>query len=119
MVSSYAKYPLDFYSLHLGNAPGWKVGGRPPWGRTDPYPQYCAVCEVRMVPPLTIASQERSGGEGHSWAPQEDQAAALAGPHYAGQHPSLPTKVEVGSTDNMQIYVGPTSPEHPHTDLIQ
>lgn len=28
-----------------------------------------------MVPLLTIASWEWDGGEGRSWAPQEDQAA--------------------------------------------
>ncbi|MGW5641040.1 hypothetical protein ACWEWQ_41125, partial [Streptomyces sp. NPDC003832] len=116
--SSYAPYPREFYSIHLGNAPGWKVGGWPPWGRTDPYPRYCAVCEVQMVPLLTIASWEWNGGEGRSWAPQEEQAA-LAGSHGPGPYPSQPTRVEVGSTDNMQIYVCPASPEHPHTDLIQ
>jgi hypothetical protein len=75
-----------------------------------------------MVPLLTIASYEWDGGEGHSWAPHEDQAAAYAANTVGsccGQRPSQPTKVEVGSTDNMQIYVCPTSPEHPHTDLIQ
>ncbi|WP_405697853.1 hypothetical protein [Streptomyces sp. NBC_01185] len=120
--SSYAEYPCDFYNPHLADAPGWKVGGWPPWGRTDPVPRYCAVCEVRMVPLLTIASSEWDGGEGHSWAPREEQAAALAANttgSCCGQDPSQPTKVEVGSTDNMQIYVCPTSPEHPHTDLIQ
>ncbi|WP_338672614.1 hypothetical protein V1460_17420 [Streptomyces sp. SCSIO 30461] len=116
--SSYAAYPREFYHVHLGNAPGWKVGGWPLWGRTDPYRRYCAVCEVQMVPLLTIASFEWGGGEGRSWAPQEDQAA-LADSHYRGQSPSQPTRVEVGSTDNMQIYVCPTSPEHPHTDLVQ
>ncbi|MFC9730741.1 hypothetical protein ACFWGM_11270 [Streptomyces roseolus] len=117
--SSYAEDPHEFYMTHLGQAPGWKVGGWPPWGRTDPNPRYCAVCEAQMIPLLTIASWEWGGGEGHSWAPREDQAAALADSHYAGQDPSQPTKVEVGSTDNMQIYVCPTSPEHPHTDLVQ
>ncbi|MEV6307637.1 hypothetical protein AB0M10_03430 [Streptomyces sp. NPDC051840] len=117
--SPYDEYPPDFYRTHLGNAPGWKAGGWPPWGRTDPYARHCAVCEARMVPLLTIASWEWDGGDGHSWAPQEDQAAARATSHYAGQAPSQPTKVEVGSTDNMQIYVCPDSPEHPHTDLIQ
>ena len=72
-----------------------------------------------MVPLLTIASREWDGGEGYSWAPYEDQAAAQAIGHCRGQSPSRPTKVEVGSTDNMQIYVCPTSPQHPHTDLIQ
>ncbi|MER5564026.1 hypothetical protein ABT071_36180 [Streptomyces sp. NPDC002506] len=35
------------------------------------------------------------------------------------QSPSQPTRVELGSTDNMQIYICRDSPEHPHTDLIQ
>ncbi|APY90219.1 hypothetical protein DCW30_35650 [Streptomyces alfalfae] len=117
--SFYAQYPREFYSIHLGNAPGWKVGGWPPWGRTDPYRRHCAVCEAQMVPLLTIASWEWSGGEGRSWAPQEDQAAAHADARGPGRYPSQPTRVEVGSTDNMQIYVCPRSPEHPHTDLIQ
>ncbi|QES33190.1 hypothetical protein DEJ48_07055 [Streptomyces venezuelae] len=117
--SSYARYPREFYSLHLGNAPGWKVGGWPPWGRTDPIRRYCAVCEVQMVPLLTIASFEWDGGEGRSWAPQEEQDAVLAGSRGPRQYLSQPTRVEVGSTDNLQIYVCPTSPEHPHTDLIQ
>lgn len=120
--STYADWPRDFYDIHLADAPGWKVGGWPPWGRTDPNPRSCTVCDVQMVPLLTIASGEWDGGEGHSWAPQEEQAAAHAANtagHCCGQDPSQPTKVEVGSTDNMQIYVCPTSPEHPHTDLIQ
>ncbi|MFF6837130.1 hypothetical protein ACFY84_35965, partial [Streptomyces sp. NPDC012438] len=79
-------------------------------------PRYCAVCEAQMVPLLTIASFEWDGDEG--WVPQEDQANA-ASSYYAGKNPSQPTRVEVGSTDNMQIYVCPISPEHPHTDLIQ
>ncbi|WP_374213285.1 hypothetical protein [Streptomyces sp. G1] len=74
------------------------------------------MCEALMVPLLTIASWEWDGDE--AWVPQEDQAKA-AGSYSAGQNPSQPTGVEVGSTDNMQIYVCPASPEHPHTDLIQ
>ncbi|MER5382019.1 hypothetical protein ABT040_17330 [Streptomyces sp. NPDC002688] len=117
--SSYAEYPAEFYDGNLADAPGWKVGGWPPWGRTDPNPRYCGVCDVQMVPLLTIASFEWDGGELRGWAPYEDRAAAYADSHYAGQDPAQPTKVEVGSTDNMQLYVCPTSPEHPHTDLIQ
>ncbi|MEU6800909.1 hypothetical protein [Streptomyces neyagawaensis] len=117
--SSYADSPRDFYDPVLADAPGWKVGGWPPWGRTDPHPLFCTVCDARMVPLLTIASFEWDGGEGLSWAPGEDQAAAHAGGRCCGQSRSQPTQVEVGSTDNMQIYVCPTSPEHPHTDLIQ
>ncbi|MGW1132299.1 hypothetical protein [Streptomyces griseoluteus] len=120
--SEHADCPRDFYDVHLADAPGWKVGGWPPWGRTDPAPRYCTVCDAQMVPLLTIASHEWDGGEGHSWAPREEQAAAYAANTVGsccGQSPSRPTKVEVGSTDNMQIYVCPASPEHPHTDMIQ
>ncbi|MGW2679191.1 hypothetical protein [Streptomyces sp. NPDC001436] len=115
--SSYAAYPAEFYDTELAVAPGWKAGGWAPWGRTDPYPLNCAVCEAQMVPLLTIASFEWDGGPG-SWVPYEDQAAA-ATDHLAGQNPAQPTAVEVGSTDNLQLYVCPASAEHPHTDLIQ
>jgi hypothetical protein len=114
----YAEYPPDFYNPHLAVAPGWKVGGWAPWGRTDPNPRYCAVCEARMVPLLTIASFEWDGAT-YGWAPEEDHDAAHAGSHIAGLSPAQPTQVEVGSADNMQLYVCPASPEHPHTDLIQ
>lgn len=116
--SSYADDPAEFYDVHLADAPGWKVGGWPPWGRTDPLRRYCAVCDTRMVPLLTIASFEWDGDEGRGWAPHEDQDAAYSA-HRAGRDPARPTAVEVGSTDNMQLYVCPISPEHPHTDLIQ
>ncbi|MCX5077911.1 hypothetical protein ACWGCI_17265 [Streptomyces sp. NPDC054949] len=116
--SSYADYPEDFYDGWLADSPGWKVGGWPPWGRTDPYRRFCAVCDAQMVPLLTIASFEWDGGT-PGWAPYEDQTAAFAAGHVAGQNPAQPTAVEVGSTDNMQLYVCPSSPEHPHTDLIQ
>ncbi|MFD4948703.1 hypothetical protein ACFVYE_42440 [Streptomyces sp. NPDC058239] len=67
-----------------------------------------AAIRLRLVP-----------GRTHGWAPYEDQAAAFAAGHVAGQNPAQPTAVEVGSTDNLQLYVCPASPEHPHTDLIQ
>ncbi|MBA5222552.1 hypothetical protein [Streptomyces griseoaurantiacus] len=115
---SYAEYPAEFYDAGLAEAPGWKVGGWPPWGRTDPYRLHCQVCEARMAPLLTIASFEWDGGT-RGWAPREDRAAAHAAAHRAGLSPAQPTRVEVGSADNMQLYVCPASPEHPHADLIQ
>ncbi|MFB6817518.1 hypothetical protein ACFCV8_23520 [Streptomyces sp. NPDC056347] len=115
---SYAEYPPEFYNGELANAPGWKVGGWPPWGRTDPNPRFCAVCDVRMVPLLTVASFEWDGGT-HGWVPYEDRAAASAAGHVVGLDPAQPTGVEVGSTDNLQLYVCPADPEHPHTDLVQ
>jgi hypothetical protein len=116
--SSHADYPEGFYDCELADAPGWKAGGWPPWGRTDPNPRACAVCDAQMVPLLTIASFEWDFGT-RGWAPYEDQAAAFSAGHIAGQNPAQPTAVEVGSTDNLQLYVCPASPEHPHTDLIQ
>ncbi|MFE3906123.1 hypothetical protein ACFXPY_39220 [Streptomyces sp. NPDC059153] len=116
--SLHADHPEEFYDCELADAPGWKVGGWPPWGRTDPYPRFCAVCDAQMVPLLTIASFEWDGGM-HGWAPYADQAAAFSAGHVAGQDPAQPTAVEVGSIDNLQLYVCPASPEHPHTDLIQ
>jgi hypothetical protein len=67
---------------------------------------------------LTIASFEWDGAT-YGWAPEEDHDDAHAGSHIAGLSPAQPTQVEVGSADNMQLYVCPASPEHPHTDLIQ
>ncbi|WP_026122348.1 hypothetical protein [Nocardiopsis halotolerans] len=116
--SEYEEYPEGFYDGNLAASPGWKVGGWPPWGRTDPVPRHCTVCDARMVPLLTIASFEWDAAT-RGWAPYEDREAAHADGHRAGLNPAQPTKVEVGGTDNMQIYVCPTSPEHPHTDLIQ
>ncbi|MEO3793922.1 hypothetical protein ABGB14_27230 [Nonomuraea sp. B10E15] len=115
--SAYADFPEEFYDGNLAGAPGWKVGGWPPWGRTDPYYRHCTVCDAQMTPLLTIASYEWDDGQ-RGWAPYEDQTAYAAG-HIPGQDQAQPTKVEVGSTDNMQLYVCPASPEHPHTDLIQ
>ncbi|MFB8404484.1 hypothetical protein [Streptomyces sp. NPDC055912] len=114
----YAEYPGSFYSDELADSPGWKVGGWPPWGRTDPYRRFCSVCDTQMVPLLTIASFEWDSAT-TGWIPYEDQAAAAVGGRVAGRSPVQPTAVEVGSTDNMQLYVCPVSPDHPHTDLIQ
>ncbi|MER7763453.1 hypothetical protein [Streptomyces sp. NPDC097619] len=112
------EYPEDYYRGALSWAPGWKVGGWAPWGRTDPYPQDCAACGARMTPLLTIASFEWDGDLRRDWAPAEDREAAYAD-SYAGVSPAQPTQVEVGSTDNMQLYVCPADPGHPHVDLIQ
>ncbi|MEV1010871.1 hypothetical protein [Streptomyces sp. NPDC049881] len=111
--------PVVFYDECLGEAPGWKVGGWPPWGRTDSYPEFCTVCDARMVPLLTIATYEWDGGPSRSWAPEEEQAAAYAQTHWTADDPAHATQIQVGSTDNMQLYICPTSHDHPHTQLIQ
>ncbi|MFI5531236.1 hypothetical protein ACIA8O_22165 [Kitasatospora sp. NPDC051853] len=110
----YEDDPDAFYNQRLAEAPGWKVGGWTPWGRTDPYARHCSVCETRMVPLLTIASFERDG-EDDGWMPFEDQDAA----YVPGDSPVQPTAIEVGSTDHLQLYVCPADAGHPHTGRIQ
>ncbi|WP_199547161.1 hypothetical protein [Streptomyces sp. N35] len=109
--SSYADDPKEFYDAELADAPGWKVGGWPPWGRTDSIPRFCTVCEARMVPQLAIATFEWDGESG-SWIPYEDQAAESAG-SAVGRSPEQPTAIQVGSADTMQLYVCPQSPTPP------
>ncbi|WP_229900151.1 hypothetical protein [Streptomyces hiroshimensis] len=112
--SSYAPYPEAFYSSALSDAPGWKVGGWAPWGLTDPVARFCADCGAGMVPLLTIASVEWDSGS-KSWVPYEDRDLAESGNGGA----SSPPKVHISRTNNLQLYVCPESPDHPHTDLIQ
>ncbi len=109
----YASAPDERYGYELSVAPGWKVGGWPSWGLTDPVDRFCVVCETRMVPLLTIASNERKR-HGHSWVPVEEQSLALD-----DREVSNPPGVHVSRTNHLQLYVCPESPEHPHTDLIQ
>lgn len=105
------------YNDALSVAPGWKASGWPPWGYTDPHPQYCPECGTQMEPLLTIASQEWDDRR-CSWAPYEDQAAVSDG-HVHYLNLKTPTKVVIGDNHNLQIYVCPTVPEHPHTQLMQ
>ncbi|MFI9206080.1 hypothetical protein [Streptomyces sp. NPDC053048] len=112
--SSWAPYPDSFYDSHLSVAPGWKVGGWPPWGLTDPIARFCAACGAGMVPLLTIASNEWDSSNG-GWAPHEDQhLAALPRADVAN-----PPEVQVSKGNHLQLYVCPESPDHPHTSLIQ
>ncbi|MFI8966146.1 hypothetical protein ACIGO8_28990 [Streptomyces sp. NPDC053493] len=112
--STYAPYPEAFYTRELSVAPGWKVGGWPPWGLTDPVAQLCAVCGTKMDPLLTVASNEWDSSN-RGWIPYEDQA--LAGIPRAGVENS--PRVQVSRGNHLQLYVCPTSPAHPHADLIQ
>ncbi|WP_407555503.1 hypothetical protein [Streptomyces sp. Pv4-95] len=114
---SYAAHPESFYGGHLSVAPGWKVGGWPGWGYTDPVPRLCPVCGIEMDPLLTIATFEWDAGN-CSWIPNEDQAAAPpVGHHYRDTR--QPTAVQIGSGYKQQLYTCPAEPEHPHTELMQ
>ncbi|MFI1423175.1 hypothetical protein ACH4VX_35560 [Streptomyces sp. NPDC020731] len=112
--SSYAPHPESFYGDALSLAPGWKAGGWPPWGLTDPVARFCVTCNAGMVPLLTVASSEWSSNN-HSWIPYEDRSVTPRN----GIRESNPPRVQVTRGDHLQLYVCPESPEHPHTDLVQ
>ncbi|TNM28775.1 hypothetical protein [Streptomyces sedi] len=114
---AYGSLPESFYHRQLSVAPGWKAGGWPSWGYTDPVPRLCAACGADMDPLLTIATFEWDGDQ-HGWIPFEDQAAASA-PRRAGLDPRQPTAVRIGSGYKQQLYVCPVAPEHPHIELMQ
>ncbi|GAA2214788.1 hypothetical protein GCM10009850_102540 [Nonomuraea monospora] len=105
---SYAPAPQEFYGDALSVAPGWKVGGWASWGLTDPVPQHCRVCGAPMAPLLTIATGEWDDSK-QSWIPYEDRTAGHG----------HPTAVQIGRGYSQQLYVCPTTPEHPHSELMQ
>ncbi|MFC8827182.1 hypothetical protein ACFT9I_17790 [Streptomyces sp. NPDC057137] len=110
---SYETDPEEFYMNEVSVAPGWKVGGWPPWGLTDPVARFCVGCGTAMNPLLTVPT-----GEWHAdnvgWAPYEDQALAERD---KGQRVSNPTRVQISRGNNLQLYGCPEF--HSHTDLIQ
>ncbi|MFI6284492.1 hypothetical protein ACIBCM_06995 [Streptomyces sp. NPDC051018] len=115
--SSYAPYPQEFYDSALSVAPGWKAGGWPSWGPTDPAPRLCPACDSEMDALLTIATFESSGTT-RSWNPYGHPAEGPAtGP--GSSDARQPTKVQIGSGYKQQLYICPDAPEHPHTELMQ
>ncbi|MCB5163757.1 hypothetical protein LG634_02715 [Streptomyces bambusae] len=103
----YAPYPQETYDNELAGAPGWKVGGWPLWGATDPSPRLCPTCNSDMDALLTIATFE--AGPDSTWHPH-DQATH--------SHPRQPTAVQIGSGYDQQLYICPASPHHPHLELM-
>ncbi|MFG2000402.1 hypothetical protein ACGFNU_14735 [Spirillospora sp. NPDC048911] len=109
--------PRQFYVGELATAPGWKVGGWPTWGFTDPVPQSCPACGARMNPLLTIDSFEWDG-DSRGWIPYQDQAEVA---HWDSAYPydwNL-AGVQIASGQSQQLYVCPVEPTHPHTELMQ
>jgi hypothetical protein len=113
--SYYEPAPQEFYRLELSTAPGWKVGGWPSWGLTDPVHLSCPACGTRMDPLLAIASNEWDAGN-HSWIPVEYEAHAESGAYPDLRHPTM---IQIGDDYRLQVYACPTSPDHPHTELMQ
>ena len=112
--NSYAMALEEFYIDELSVAPGWKVGGWPPWGLTDPVGRFCVACGAAMSPLLTIASNEADAGN-RGWAPHQDQAlAALDDVSVAN-----PPKVQVSRGNHLQLYACSKFPALSTPDLIQ
>ncbi|GAA1186171.1 hypothetical protein F4556_007198 [Kitasatospora gansuensis] len=99
------------YQYDLSIPPGWRVGGFASWHVTDPSPMNCRACRTPMDLLLTIDSSEWDGGSG-SWKPLEDRD--LPTHRYA-----TPTGVVVGRFGELNIFVCPTDPRHPHRWSIQ
>lgn len=102
------------YDNELSGAPGWKVGGWPRWGATDPCPRTCPDCGEAMDALLTIATFEDDSDS--SWRPTEPADHRSPGPD--AYDPRQPTKVQIGSGYEQQLYICPASPHHRHLELM-
>ncbi|MFF3329444.1 hypothetical protein ACFYWX_07735 [Streptomyces sp. NPDC002888] len=102
------------YQYDLGVAPGCKVGGYGPWSFSDPFAMSCAECGSNVRPLLTLDGCEWDGGSG-SWRPLED--ADYTGYHSDG--PACATKLNIGRSYSMQLYVCTASYDHPHIRNMQ
>ncbi|MGW6908269.1 hypothetical protein [Streptomyces sp. NPDC054940] len=113
--SEFASFLPLYYDNELAGAPGWKVGGWPRWGATDPTPRNCPACGHDMDALLTIATFEDNNDS--SWLPREESADASTGlDRYDPQQ--QPTAVQIASGYDQQLYICPASPEHPHLELM-
>ncbi|MFE4634860.1 hypothetical protein ACFRJ1_15995 [Streptomyces sp. NPDC056773] len=104
--------PQEYYSDELSEAPGWKVGGWPPWGLTDPAARFCINCGTVMAPLLTIASNE-SRDYRRGWVPTEDQGIAVID----GDPVRNPPGIQVSKGNHLQLYSCRMCSHH--TTLIQ
>jgi hypothetical protein len=114
--ASYEVAPDELYLDQLSVSPGWKAGGWTSWGLTDPVPRTCSECGADAVPLLTIASTEWDGGT-ESWIPEEERANPT--PTLPGQPPANFTMLVIAGGYRLQLHTCPTSPDHPHIELIQ
>ncbi|MFJ7969662.1 hypothetical protein [Streptomyces sp. NPDC096324] len=105
-----------YYERELSVAPGWKVGGWVPWMHGDPRPLHCDACNARYKPLFTIDSGESSGWS-NTWTPLVDLEKP-SGP-IGLRTPADAPMVKIGRGHRMQIYVCPTSFDHPHLEVMQ
>jgi hypothetical protein len=106
----------DYYQYEHSVAPGWKVGGWVTWNFSDPMTLNCETCNAEYRPLLTISSDEWNAGSG-SWIPLEDREADTS--LFGLREPSNPPMIVIGRSYDLQIYICPTSFDHPHLELMQ
>ncbi|GHE71811.1 hypothetical protein GCM10018782_51950 [Streptomyces griseoaurantiacus] len=118
-----------------GSAPGsaprchWLPAASPPWTprsplrrgrstspRSSPTGPAGAECGTEAVPLLTIASSEWDGGSA-TWIAEEDRPAP--GPPPLGARDGDFTLIDITGGNNLQLHVCPSSPHHPHFELLQ
>ncbi|WP_380282908.1 hypothetical protein [Kitasatospora purpeofusca] len=102
------------YQYDLAVAPGCKAGGHAPWSFSDPFPMACAECGSDVRPLLTLNGNEWNGGNG-SWRPVED--SGYTGIHSLG--PAAATRLSIGRSGSLQVYVCADTHSHPHTQNNQ
>ncbi|MFJ3159844.1 DEAD/DEAH box helicase family protein [Streptomyces kanasensis] len=101
------------YQYDLSIPPGWRAGGYASWHATDPYSMDCTACATPMVLLITIDSSEWDGGS-RSWIPVEDRTR-----EGGDLESATPTKVTVGRWGELNVFVCPAEPTHPHRWSIQ
>lgn len=114
--NAYAYDPGELYLNNLCTAPGWKTGGWTRWSPTDPVDRACPVCGTEAVPLLTIASTEWDAGSA-TWIAEEDRPTP--GTPTLGARDGNFTLIDITGGNNLQLHVCPTSPHHPHFELLQ
>ncbi|WP_138897266.1 hypothetical protein, partial [Streptomyces chryseus] len=114
--NAYADDPGELYLNNLCTAPGWKTGGWTHWSPTDPVDRACPECGTEAVPLLTIASSEWDGGSA-TWIAEEDRPTP--GPPPLGARNGNFTLISITGGNNLQLHVCPSSPYHPHIELLQ
>ncbi|HET6213129.1 MAG TPA: hypothetical protein VFE14_09695 [Micromonosporaceae bacterium] len=97
------------YHRRLSMAPGWKVGGWPPWPTTDPRPMYCGSCGSRMDHLLQVDSGE--WGDRDRWCPLEERALGSGTAAYLAA--TEPTGIVAGRSGLYRIFSCPYCPDAP------
>ncbi|MBV1855929.1 hypothetical protein [Catellatospora tritici] len=95
----------------VSQATGWKVGGLPQWGVSDPDPMACPDCARPMPLVLTIASCEF---EGTAWRPLEEADLVPSWTDPRWRDAERPTGIGLGGgAASLRVFVCPDCAGHP------